>query len=173
MVMAIQLEDGCWGIQVWSGRRNNRNRLCWEGQKRRNRLVQQAGLLTPSEGFTPTVKATLTAMGPGPRDRCSYADRQAIKAKVEDLIQKRKEEISNSPFTSPVTLVRKGKGPGLENLRLCVDCRKLNKVLQSVSWAMTLIDEIMQSFSGCEYFSVHCWSGQLCSFIIQDRVYSP
>ena len=194
MVMAIQLEDGTVLEHPSVEREEKQQESLVLGRTKAQqqilaRLVQQIWLLTPSEDYAPTVKAQLTASGPGPRERAyrySYADRQAMKAKVEDLIQKRKGEISNSPFTSPVTLVRKGKEPELENLRLCVDYRKLNKVLQNFWWPMPLIDEIMQSFSGCEYFSELDFSEafyhieleraedrQLCGFITQDGVHSP
>ena len=56
---------------------------------------------------------------------------------------------SSSPWASPVVLVRKKNG----ELRLCVDYRQLNKRTIKDSYALPRIDELMDHFSGCKYFS--------------------
>ena len=56
---------------------------------------------------------------------------------------------SKSPFASPVELVRKKNG----TLRFCVDYRILNNRMVKDSYALPRIEELMDHFSGCQYFS--------------------
>ncbi len=56
---------------------------------------------------------------------------------------------SNSPFASPVVLVRKKNGA----LRFCVDYRVLNNRTIKDSYALPRIEELMDHFTGSEFFS--------------------
>ena len=56
---------------------------------------------------------------------------------------------SNSPFASSVVLVRKKNGA----LRFCVDYQMLNNRMVKDSYALPRIEELMDNFAGCQYFS--------------------
>ena len=56
---------------------------------------------------------------------------------------------SCSPWSSPVVLVHKSNG----DLRMCVDYRQLNERTIKDAYALPRIEELMDNFSGCKYFS--------------------
>ena len=56
---------------------------------------------------------------------------------------------SQSPFASPVVLVRKKDG----KLRFCIDYRRLNSKTSKDSYPLQRIDETLDLLSGAKYFS--------------------
>ena len=56
---------------------------------------------------------------------------------------------SDSPWTSPVVLVRKKNG----KLRFCVDYRKVNAVTKKDAYSLPRIDEMLNALAGCSWFS--------------------
>ena len=56
---------------------------------------------------------------------------------------------SSSPWASPVVLVRKSNGA----LRFCVDYRMLNQRTIKDAYALPRIDELIDHFAGCTFFS--------------------
>jgi hypothetical protein len=56
---------------------------------------------------------------------------------------------SNSPWTSPVVLVKKKNG----KLRFCVDYRKLNNVTKKDAYPLPRIDEMLNTLAGSHWFS--------------------
>lgn len=58
-------------------------------------------------------------------------------------------EPSNSPWASPVVLVRKKDG----SLRYCIDYRRLNTVTQKDSYPLPRIDDSLDSLGRAKYFS--------------------
>ena len=58
-------------------------------------------------------------------------------------------EPSNSPWASPVVLVRKKDG----SLRYCIDYRKLNAVTRKDSYPLPRIDDSLDSLGKAQYFS--------------------
>ena len=58
-------------------------------------------------------------------------------------------EPSNSPWSSPVVLVRKKDG----SLRFCVDYRELNKVTQKDTYPLPRVDDLLDQVGHSKYFT--------------------
>jgi len=56
---------------------------------------------------------------------------------------------SESPWTSPVVLVKKKNG----KLRFCVDYRRLNKITKKDAYPLPRVDEMLDTLSGSKWFS--------------------
>ncbi|XP_072377646.1 uncharacterized protein [Diabrotica undecimpunctata] len=71
------------------------------------------------------------------RRRLAYSEQQKLQAIVNELIREGIIRPSNSPYASPIVLVRKKSG----DLRLCVDYRELNKITNKCNYPTPLIDD--------------------------------
>ena len=56
---------------------------------------------------------------------------------------------SSSLWASPIVLVSKKNG----KRRMCVDYRKVNKVTEKDVYPLPIIDDILESFEGAQWFS--------------------
>ena len=76
-----------------------------------------------------------------------------LKAAAEEEVQKMLKndiiEPSNSPWASPVVLVRKKDG----TLRYCIDYRKLNAITRKDSYPLPRIDDSLDTLGKAQYFS--------------------
>ena len=68
---------------------------------------------------------------------------------VEDMEREGIIEPSNSPWASPIVLVKKKDG----STRFCVDYRKLNSVTRKDSYPLPRIDDTLEALSGATWFS--------------------
>lgn len=77
----------------------------------------------------------------------------AKQGEVDDMLRTMLEEgviePSESPWVSPVVLVKKKDG----TTRFCVDYRRLNEVTKKDSYPLPRIDDILDKFAGAKFFS--------------------
>ena len=104
-------------------------------------------------GHTPTIKHRIDLLDETPLKQRHRRIPPAMYEEVRSHLQQLKEggiiQESSSPWSSPVVLVRKKNG----KLRFCVDYRQLNQRTIKDSYALPRIDELMDHFGGCKYFS--------------------
>ena len=72
-----------------------------------------------------------------------------IKEEIERMLESNIIQPSESPWASPVVLVRKKNG----KLRFCVDYRKLNHVTKKDAYPLPRIQEMLNALSGSQWFS--------------------
>ena len=78
------------------------------------------------------------------------SDREAVRQHLRELLDAGIIRESESPFASPVVLVRKKNG----QIRLCIDYRKLNARTIKDAYALPNIEEAFSALSGARWFSV-------------------
>lgn len=82
--------------------------------------------------------------------RLAPGEREHVKAIIKDLKDNNIIRDSNSPFASPILLVRKKDGSD----RLCVDYRELNRNTVRDHFPLPLIDDHISKLSKARYFTV-------------------
>jgi hypothetical protein len=91
-----------------------------------------------------------------PPRKIPLAKQAEVKKMLHDMQHHGVIEESESPWSSPVVLVRKKHG----ELRFCVDYRKLNDVTKKDCFPLPPIDVILDSLAGAKWFSIlHLKSG--------------
>jgi hypothetical protein len=84
-----------------------------------------------------------------PPRRLPLAKQAEVNDVLEDMKSKGVIEESDSPWSSPVVLVRKKDG----SLRFCVDYRRLNDVTKKDCFLLLRIDDILDMLAGAKWFS--------------------
>ena len=84
-----------------------------------------------------------------PARRVQVCQRTELKELLTDMEKKDVIRPSNSPWASPVVLVRKRDG----SHRFCVDYRKLNAVTRKDAYPIPRIDDTLDTLSGACWFS--------------------
>ncbi|CAH8536658.1 unnamed protein product [Dicrocoelium dendriticum] len=74
---------------------------------------------------------------------------EELKCMIEDMLRQDIIRPSNSPWASPIVLVKKKSG----DLRLCVDYRKLNAITRKDSFPLPRIDDTMDALAGSHWFT--------------------
>lgn len=82
--------------------------------------------------------------------RVSPRERDAIRAQVEEMLRENIIKPSNSPWSSPVVLVKKKDG---STLRFCVDYRRLNSITRKDVYPLPRIDDALDRLCSAKYFS--------------------
>ena len=77
------------------------------------------------------------------------SEQDFVKEELQRMIDNGLIRPSDSPWTSPVVLVKKKNG----KLRFCVDYRKLNAITKKDAYPLPRIDEMLNALSGSQWFS--------------------
>lgn len=81
--------------------------------------------------------------------RVSQYERRIISEKVSEMLKDGVIQPSNSPWSSPVVLVRKKSGEH----RFCIDYRRLNNVTKRDVYPLPRMDDVFDRLAGAQYFS--------------------
>jgi hypothetical protein len=81
--------------------------------------------------------------------RLPYAQQENVDKLIEEMFQNKIISKSNSPWASPIVIVKKSDGSD----RFCVDYRKLNGITIKDSYPVPLIQEILDGLMGDSWFS--------------------
>ncbi|XP_025752898.1 uncharacterized protein LOC112841852 [Oreochromis niloticus] len=105
-------------------------------------------------GHTTVVRHKIRLSDPTPfkqRPRPIHpSDYEAVRLHLEQLCDSNIIRESESPFASPIVVVKKKNG----QIRLCVDYRKLNNQTIKDAYALPNIEEAFTALSGSKWFSV-------------------
>ena len=82
--------------------------------------------------------------------RAPINTRKKIEQAVDEMLEAKIIEKSDSPWSFPCILVDKPDG----TKRFCVDFRQLNKITKSYAYPLPLIDDILAQLGGSKCFSV-------------------
>lgn len=82
--------------------------------------------------------------------RLSYLEKEEVSKVIDDLLSKEIIRPSNSPFASPIVLVKKKTG----ELRMCIDYRALNKVTVRNNFPLPLIEDCLEYLDAKKCFSI-------------------
>ena len=81
--------------------------------------------------------------------RISKRESDIMEQEINQYLQLGLIRISQSPWSSPVLMIRKPDG----GIRFCIDCRKLNSITVKDSYPLPRIDDLLDVLGGAEYFS--------------------
>ena len=81
--------------------------------------------------------------------RASHSQNASIEKHINEMLDQGIIEVSSSPWSSPVVLIKKKDGW----TRFSIDYRKLNAVTRKDSYPLPRIDDALDSIAGAKYFS--------------------
>ena len=92
-------------------------------------------------GLEPAIKHNLR--------RIPMHKKQEVKELLNDMLEREVIRPSNSPWSSPIVLVKKKDN----TKRLCVDFRKVNEITKKDAYTIPRIDDTLDTLHGARYFS--------------------
>ena len=113
-----------------------------QSRKLKKLLIRYRGRFTKENNFPRKAKVRGHEIGPPVATRpyrYSQVENQIIDREVDKMLEYNIIQESESPWCSPVVLVRKKNG----KIRFCVDYRKLNQVTKKDSFPMPRIDDTL------------------------------
>ncbi|KZR97291.1 Uncharacterized protein APZ42_007922, partial [Daphnia magna] len=120
-------------------------------------------------GNTNLIKHTIDTEGRGPIRQRPYRvtnnQRKLLEDKMQEMLDAKVIRYSQSPWASPVVLVEKKN----EEIRFCVDYRKLNSISKKDSFPMPRIDETLDKLYEKKFFTTL----DLASGYWQIQVHDP
>ena len=75
--------------------------------------------------------------------------KQEVKELLNDMLEREVIRPSNSPWSSPIVLVKKKDN----TKRLCVDFRKVNEITKKDAFTIPRIDDTLDTLHSARYFS--------------------
>ena len=115
---------------------------------------KRASAITDVPGRTHLVSHIIEKTTDKPVPQKIYRTPQALRDKIKKELDAMLElgiiERANSPYASPITIVRK---PGSDDIRICSDMRALNKVCVFDPYEMPRIDDILDQVAGAPFIS--------------------
>lgn len=81
--------------------------------------------------------------------RMAFTEREVVREVVNDLLENNIIRESNSPYSSPILLVKKKNGEP----RMCIDYRALNRKTLKTNQPLPRIDDLLDSLKGNKYFT--------------------
>ncbi|KAL5480079.1 hypothetical protein EMCRGX_G023701 [Ephydatia muelleri] len=81
--------------------------------------------------------------------RVSPARRQEVRQLLTEMLKNDIIQPSNSPWSSPIILVRKRDG----STQFCIDYRKVNSVTRKDAYPLPRVDDILDTLGGSKWFS--------------------
>ena len=110
-------------------------------------------LETEERGETDLVEMEIHTGNEAPRRvaarRMPFAVQQEVARQLSSMQEAGVIEPSNSPWSSPVVMVRKKDG----SLRFCVDYRELNKVTRKDTFPLPRVDDLLDQIGQSKYFT--------------------
>ena len=104
-------------------------------------------------GHTTAAKHTIETAGSVPirqrPRRIPAAYRHEATHLIKEMLKKGTIQPSNSPWASPIVLVKKKNG----SLRFCVDYRKLNSVTRKDAYPLPRIDDTLDTLANAQWFT--------------------
>ena len=98
------------------------------------------------------VKNSIRVQGPLVRDplrRIPYTLQETVSKEVKKMLHQGVTRESNSPWSSPVVMVKKKDG----SWRFCIDFRKLNERTERDTYPLPCIDETLEALAASRFFS--------------------
>ena len=75
--------------------------------------------------------------------------KKEVTRQIDEMLKHNLIRESNSPWNSPVCVVKKKNG----KIRICTDLRALNSVTVKYTWPLPVLEDMLSAFNGSKYFT--------------------